>query len=52
MVNAGKREEVAAAADCDLARSRDKTLTKMTHLFSNRRPEFYRGVLSRWRARA
>ncbi len=39
---AGRSEEVAMAADCDLALSRDKSLTAKTHLVSSRRPEYYR----------
>jgi len=46
MARAGKRETVAMAVDCDLAASRRKSLTAVTPIFSNRRPEFY-GRLTR-----
>jgi len=42
VARAGVRETCARAADVDLARSRDKALTPMTHLFRSRRPSFYR----------
>ena len=47
MVRAGKRDEVACAVDCDLAASRDKRLTARTPIFSNRRPEHYRRLVTR-----
>ena len=43
---AGRREEAAIAADCDLARARDKSLTALTPLFANRRPRFYRRLVA------
>jgi predicted amidohydrolase len=42
LVRAGKRDEVAHAVDCDLAAARDKRLTEVTPILSNRRPEHYR----------
>jgi predicted amidohydrolase len=47
MVRATKAEQVARAADCDLARSRDKWMSPVTHLFRSRRPEFYRDLVKR-----
>ena len=44
LCRAGAREEGARAADCDLARARDKSLTRLTPLFRSRRPAFYRGL--------
>ena len=44
VVRAGKRDAVAMAYDCDLAKSRDKSLTRITPLFSTRRPEFYGAI--------
>jgi predicted amidohydrolase len=41
---AGKRDATAIAHDCDLAQARDKMLTRITPLFSARRPEFYRAL--------
>ncbi|MCC6349181.1 MAG: acyltransferase [Candidatus Eisenbacteria bacterium] len=41
LARASRTGEVAAAADVDLARVRDKRLTRRTALFSNRRPEHY-----------
>jgi predicted amidohydrolase len=41
--------EVALAADCDLAQARDKALTGITHLFDNRRPEFYGALVAKRR---
>ena len=41
VVRAGRTAETAAAADCDLAEARDKALTKITHLWTSRRPQFY-----------
>jgi predicted amidohydrolase len=46
IAHAGAAEAVARAADCDLARSRDKTLTARTHLMRLRRPAFYRRLVS------
>ncbi len=42
----GKRDEVVKAVRCDLALARDKALTGMTHLFTSRRPQFYRRLVS------
>ncbi len=50
LARAGKAETAARAVACDLAASRDKSLTRLTPIFSNRRPELY-GRLTR-RARA
>jgi predicted amidohydrolase len=47
LVRAGIRESVARAADCDLALSRDKSLTRITPLFASRRPEFYRELVAK-----
>lgn len=47
MVRAGKRDEGAFAVDCDLAASRDKRLTAVTPILSNRRPEHYRRLVRR-----
>ncbi|MFI5370425.1 MAG: nitrilase-related carbon-nitrogen hydrolase [Candidatus Eisenbacteria bacterium] len=44
LARAGAAETCARGADCDLARSRDKSLTALTHLFTSRRPEHYRPV--------
>jgi predicted amidohydrolase len=41
IAKATRTESVARAADVDLARSRDKALTRRTHLWTSRRPEFY-----------
>jgi len=41
VVRATKAGEMAAGADVDLALVRDKRLTRMTAMFSNRRPEHY-----------
>ena len=43
--------EIALAADCDLARARDKALTKRSHLWNQRRPEFYGALTARARAK-
>lgn len=42
VARAGVREACARAAEADLARSRDKSLTPRTHLFRSRRPRYYR----------
>jgi predicted amidohydrolase len=44
VARAGRRDTVAMAYDCDLAQARDKRLTRITPLFSTRRPEFYREI--------
>lgn len=41
LARAAKAAEVAMAADLDLAFVRDKHLTRLTPMFSNRRPEHY-----------
>lgn len=51
IVKTTKAAEIALAADCDLARARDKALTGITHLWTGRRPEFY-GELVRKNRRA
>jgi predicted amidohydrolase len=45
LAKAGIAETVAKAADCDLAQSRDKSITKRTNLFQSRRPSFYRALV-------
>jgi len=47
VARAGKRDATAMALDCDLALARDKMLTRITPLFSARRPEFYRAIAER-----
>ena len=44
VVRASRTGALAVAADCDLTLARDKRLTAMTPLFSNRQPRFYRGL--------
>jgi predicted amidohydrolase len=44
VVRATRTGAVAMAADCDLPLARDKRLTVLTPLFSNRRPRFYRSL--------
>jgi len=44
---AGRAQETAVAVRCELSRARTKRLTRQTPLFSNRRPEFYRGLTAR-----
>jgi predicted amidohydrolase len=52
LARAGRTSEIALAADCELERARDKSLTAITPLFDSRRPEFYRPLTSaRHRAR-
>jgi len=46
LVRAGKGATVASAVDLDLAESRKKSITAMTPIFANRRPEHY-GLLVR-----
>ena len=46
VVRAGKTDEVALTAKCDLERARDKWLTRKTPLFGARRPRFYRALVS------
>jgi len=46
VARAGVREACARAADADLARARDKSLTPMTNLFRSRRPPFYRRLVA------
>jgi predicted amidohydrolase len=47
LVAAGKREETARAADCDLARARDKSITPIMDVFALRRPRFYGPITAR-----
>ena len=47
LVRAGLRDEVALAVDCDLGAARDKRLTAVTPILSNRRPEHYRRLVRR-----
>jgi len=51
LVRAPKSGDLARAADCDLDEARDKTLTAITHLFRNRRPEHYRALVAPARRR-
>ena len=46
LARAGVRETCARAADVDLAKARDKSLTAKTHLFRSRRPRFYRKLVA------
>jgi predicted amidohydrolase len=41
LARADRASETAQAADCDLAQSRDKSLTRITNLFRSRRPAYY-----------
>jgi predicted amidohydrolase len=47
VARAGVRETVARAVDVDLAATRRKQLTRITPLFTNRRPEFYKELVRR-----
>lgn len=47
VANANKSQEIAKAVDCDLARARDKAMSPRTHLWTSRRPEFYREIVKR-----
>ncbi|MFN8586982.1 MAG: nitrilase-related carbon-nitrogen hydrolase [Candidatus Eisenbacteria bacterium] len=51
ILKTSKTAEIALAADCDLGRARDKALTKLSHLWNQRRPEFYGAITARPRAR-
>ena len=46
LVRARKSEETAVAVDLDLARARNKELTRLTAMFSNRRPEHYGALVA------
>ncbi len=46
LARAGARATCARAADCDLSLARDKALTPLTHLFTTRRPAFYRRLVT------
>ena len=46
VARAGVRESCARVADLDLGQSRDKSLTRMTHLFRSRRPRYYRRLMA------
>jgi predicted amidohydrolase len=46
LAHAGRSQEVALAADCDLTRSRDKALTAKTHIVRLRQPKFYRRLVA------
>jgi predicted amidohydrolase len=52
LVRAGKGATVASAVDLDLAESRKKSITAMTPIFANRRPEHYGLLVRRVRAGA
>ncbi len=47
ITSATRTQEVAKAAVCELTRSRDKSMTARTHLWTSRRPEFYREIVKR-----
>ena len=47
VAHANRSEAVARAVDCDLARARDKAMSKRTHLWTSRRPEYYGEVAKR-----
>ena len=47
VANAGKSQEIAKAVDCDLAKARDKAMSPLTHLWTSRRPEYYREIVKR-----
>lgn len=47
LARATAAETCARGADCDLGSARDKSLTAITHLFTNRRPEFYRALVGK-----
>jgi len=47
VAHASKTAETAMAVDCDLARSRDKAMSALTHLWTSRRPELYRELVKR-----
>jgi len=47
IARAGRTAETAMAAECDLALSRDKSLTPLTPIFTNRRPAFYGALVAR-----
>ncbi len=46
VARAGRAATEARAVACDLALARDKRLTRMTPLFTNRRPRFYRALVA------
>ena len=46
VARAGAREAGAHAAEADLAKARDKSLTPLTHLFASRRPRHYRALVA------
>ena len=47
LARAGRAVETAMAVDVDLARARDKSLTRMTPLFASRRPAYYKPLAAR-----
>ena len=47
--SATRAQAIAKAVDCDLTRARDKAMTPLTHLWTSRRPEFYREIVKRHR---
>lgn len=51
ILRTNKTAETALAADCDLGRARDKALTKLSHLWNQRRPEFYGALTARPRTK-
>lgn len=46
LVRAGVRQSCAMAADCDLSRARRKSITPMTPILANRRPELYGALVT------
>jgi len=44
VARAGVRETCVRAADVDLSKARNKSLTRLTHLFRSRRPRYYRSL--------
>ena len=47
VAKASRSQEVAKAVAVDLALARDKAMTHRTHLWTSRRPEFYREIVKR-----
>jgi predicted amidohydrolase len=45
IASATQTAEVAKAVDCDLARARDKAMSARTHLWTSRRPRYYREIV-------
>ena len=47
MARAPLAADAVIGAICDLERARDKAMTALTHLFTSRRPEYYRALVAR-----